>query len=178
MIESPAEFNAQILAFLTGDARYLEYVETAPAAEEEYDEVGEDAPEPSSDEPTPRPGFFEPTDDTADLTPQQEEPDAGSGQIEELPNVVRRREGVFPPRDPGVDQEPHDGPHDDGAEVRKRAPRTGRSSPDEDLIPELPEELFDWPEPRDEFRYGDRARRQPPDNGEDGREAPEEPPRP
>lgn len=164
MIESTAEFNAQILAFLTGDTRYLEYVEPAPASEDEAAVYDEEAP------------VDEPTDDTADLAPQQEEPDAGTGRVEELPNVVRRREGVFPPRDSGADDESSDGSSDD--DVRRRAPRTDRASPDEDIIPELPEELFDWPEPRDEFRYGDRARRRPPEDGENGSEAPEEPPRP
>ncbi len=167
MIERSAEFNAQILAFLTGDARYLEYVETAPGVEADYGEEDEG----------PAEGAEEPGDDTADLTPEREEPDAG--RVEELPNVVRRREGVFPPRNSEADREPRDGPLEDRPEVRRReVPRTGRTSPDEDLIPELPEELFDWPEPRDEFRYGDRARRRPPQEGENGREAPEEPPRP
>lgn len=176
MIERTAEFNAQILAFLTGDARYLEYAETAPGEDEGYVEGDEEAPEPADE---PRPGLFEATDDTADLTPRHEEPDTGTGQVEELPNVVRRREGVFPPRDPGADHEPDEEALDDeGTEVRGRMPRTSRTSPDEDLIPELPEELFDWPEPRDESRYGDRARRRPPEEGENGREAPEEPPRP
>src|ERR687894_1443129 len=35
MIERTAEFNAQILAFFTGDARYLDYAKAAPATEEE-----------------------------------------------------------------------------------------------------------------------------------------------
>ncbi|HSK98837.1 MAG TPA: alpha/beta hydrolase [Rubrobacteraceae bacterium] len=175
MIESTAEFNAQILAFLTGDARYLEYVEPAAVSEDESAAYDEGVP---VDEPAPPPELFKSADDTADLTPPQEEPDAGTGRVEELPNVVRRREGVFPPRDSGADDESSDGSPDDGTEVRRRTPRTGRKSPAEDIIPELPEELFDWPEPRDEFRYGDRARRRPPEDGENGSEAPEEPPRP
>src|SRR5919202_6771761 len=45
MVERTSEFNAQILAFLTGDARYLDCVETGPAAEEEEAEYVEDAGE-------------------------------------------------------------------------------------------------------------------------------------
>src|ERR671911_1167150 len=50
MIERIAEFNAQILAFLTGDARYLDYVHPAPETKEEeaetdsVDETGEAQP--------------------------------------------------------------------------------------------------------------------------------------
>ena len=182
MIESTAQFNAQILAFLTGDARYLEYVEAPTAAEEddghvEGDEEAPDAPDTGS-ETEPRAGLFEPADDTTDLAPQREEPDAGGGRVEELPNVVRRREGRFPPRNSGPEPEVPDSSFGDGVEGRRRPPRAGRASPDEDLIPELPEELFDWPEPRDEFRYGGRSRRRPPEDGENGHDAPEEPPRP
>jgi pimeloyl-ACP methyl ester carboxylesterase len=171
MIESTAEFNAQILAFLTGDARYLEYAESAPVSGEAgYAE--EDAPE-LADEPATPPEVREPADDAGDLASQQSE-------VEDLPNVVRRSGGVFPPRDPGIEEPPpQEGSADDRTEVRGSAPRPRRPSPEEDLIPELPEGLFEWPEPRaGEFRSGDRARRRPPEDIENGSEAPEEPPRP
>src|SRR5919112_2056285 len=45
MIERTVEFDAQILAFLTGGARYSDYVESAPAVDEDLagdDQTGED----------------------------------------------------------------------------------------------------------------------------------------
>ncbi len=45
MIERTTEFNAQVLAFLTGDARYLEYVETPPETEGEVEYAEENGAE-------------------------------------------------------------------------------------------------------------------------------------
>ena len=184
MIERTAAFNAQILAFLTGDARYLEYVEAAPASEDEdYPEDEEEtdapgaAPFEAGDETSQSAGPFDATDDTTDLTPPREAPDAGPGRVEELPNVVRRRDGRFPARGHQAEPEPHADSSPDGLEDRRRAPRSERPAPDGDIIPELPEELFDWPEPRDEFRFGGRSRRASSDEGDNGLDAPEEPPR-
>ena len=179
MIERTAEFNAQILAFLTGDARYLEYAEPAPAPEDEegYPEEDAEGREVPEDDTVSRPGAFDPTDDTADLTPGREVPDSEPGRVEHLPNVVRRGDGRFPAR--GGESEPQTpgASSPDGLEERRRTPRSRRTAPEEDIIPELPEELFDWPEPRDEFRFGGRSRRSSPDEGENGLDAPEEPPR-
>lgn len=185
MIERTAEFNAQILAFLTGDARYLEYVETAPASEDDEDYSEEDETEAPGgplagevpDETSQRAGPFDPTDDTTDLTPPGEGSDAGPGRVEELPNVVRRRDGGFPARGHQAEPEPPAEASPDGLEDRRRAPRSGRTAPDGDIIPELPEELFDWPEPRDEFRFGGRSQRTSSDEGDNGLDSPEEPPR-
>ena len=41
MIERTAEFNAQVLAFLTGDTRYLDYVEAPSEAEEDIEDIEE-----------------------------------------------------------------------------------------------------------------------------------------
>ncbi|MGB3632999.1 MAG: alpha/beta fold hydrolase [Rubrobacteraceae bacterium] len=63
MVESPAEFSARVLAFLTGDSRYLEYVKEVPpppgqepiveeeALEEEPPELREPETEPPPEEP-------------------------------------------------------------------------------------------------------------------------------
>lgn len=180
MIERTAEFNAQILAFLTGDARYLEYAETAPAPEDEEDYPAEETQgqEIPEDDAVSRHGAFDPTDDTADLTPGREGQDPDSGRVEHLPNVVRRADGRFPARGGNAEPEAPDASSPDGLEEHRRSPRSRRrTAPEEDLIPELPEELFDWPEPRDEFRFGGRSRRGPSDEGENGLDAPEEPPR-
>ena len=180
MIERTAEFNAQILAFLTGDPRYLEYAEPVPAPEDEEDYPAEEAEaqEIPEENKVSRHGAFDPTDDTADLTPGREGPDSDPGRVEHLPNVVRRADGRFPARGGESDPGPPEASSPDGLEERQRAPRSRRRTPpEEDLIPELPDELFDWPEPRDEFRFGGRSRQSSSDEGENGLDAPEEPPR-
>src|SRR5215207_1214633 len=64
MIERVAEFNAQILAFLTGDARYLDFVQPTP----ETEEAAETHPvEEGQEASTYTAG---PSDDTADLGPR------------------------------------------------------------------------------------------------------------
>ncbi len=77
MIERTAEFNAQVLAFLTGDARYLDYVEAPSGAEEDVEYV-EDAemgfPE-EGDEAFPPAGFGGPREDTTDPASQGMRPD-------------------------------------------------------------------------------------------------------
>ena len=143
MIERPTEFNAHVLAFLTGDARYLDQVESPRATAEEGEEIEEDE-NPEADAP-PRDGeVAEPphADDTADLTveyPVSEEP-----PVDDAPKVHRKRGGTYEAdgRDP---QAPQEAPRD-RFESRRRA-----TSP-EDPIPELPADLFDWPEPRREAR--------------------------
>lgn len=179
MIERTAAFNAQILAFLTGDARYLEYAEPAPVPEDEEgyeaEETGEQ--ELPEDDTASRRGALDSTDDTADLTPGPERPDAGPGRVEHVPNVVRRADGRFPARGGESESGPPDATSPDGLEERRRTPRSRGTAPGEDLIPEIPEELFDWPEPRDDFRFGGRSRRSSSDEDESGLDEPEDPPR-
>ncbi len=166
MIERTAEFNAQILAFLTGDERYLHYAEGAARAGEEdaedhYDE--EDLPEEGS-EATPPAQFVE-SDDTADLAPEQTGADVEAERSEDVPNLIRKEEGRYPARDEEPEPPPSDPSAGDGARDRQRPPRPrGRAAPDEQIIPELPEDLFDWPEGRDEFRTRGRSPESPQDN--------------
>src|SRR5918998_5606445 len=79
MIERTAEFNAQILAFLTGDPRYLDYVPPTAATPQEADELVEPGETPS--------------DDTVDLPPPTTDADRDS-----VPKVVRKRNGTYPAR--------------------------------------------------------------------------------
>ncbi|WP_119067417.1 alpha/beta fold hydrolase [Rubrobacter indicoceani] len=84
MIERTGEFNAQVLAFLTGDARYLEYAEQSPRqgapfqteAEEDTIEVGTVAPE--GEDPAFEQGLFSPRSRTA-----KDEAEEGPGDPED-----------------------------------------------------------------------------------------------
>jgi pimeloyl-ACP methyl ester carboxylesterase len=141
MIERPTEFSAQVLAFLTGDARYLDHAEPSrPTAEVgEETEPGED-PEPGA----PPHGGEGAADDTTDRTreyPVPEEP-----TMDEGPKVHRKREGIYRATNREEPQAPPEAPRDRFKNRRRRA-----TSPD-DPIPELPADLFDWPEPRREAR--------------------------
>jgi pimeloyl-ACP methyl ester carboxylesterase len=150
MIERIAEFNAQILAFLTGDARYLDQISPAPSpgegAEADYaEEVDEARP---STEPSG------PADDTVDLSPRP-----ATSERDNAPRVVRKRGGRYPARTP-----PPNSHADAVEEPPESAGRTSRETSDQDFLPELPDDLFDWPETRREF--GSRVR--PEDDASDG----------
>jgi pimeloyl-ACP methyl ester carboxylesterase len=164
MIERTAEFNARILAFLTGDARYLGYVGPPSETDEEGDEYEEDVGEGSAEEdeaPALPADSVGPSEDTAE-------------RYEGPPNVVRKQGDRYPARTRRAEPEPPGPPSGDGAEddplLRSRAPA------EEDLIPELPEDLFDWPDARNELRPRERPRTGSPE--ERGDDDPENPPRP
>jgi pimeloyl-ACP methyl ester carboxylesterase len=175
MIERTAEFNAQVLAFLTGDTRYLDYVEAPSEAEEdivsdveetEADLLARDgeASQPATppNEPTDLPPQFPSSDDS--------EPE----RHEEKPNIFRKREGSY--SDMGNKPERPGASLGDGIEGDKHPrPRPRRTPPGDDMIPELPEDLFDWPEARDESRSRERPRAVFPE--ERGDDEPEEPSR-
>ncbi|MDP9480594.1 MAG: hypothetical protein M3R38_33860, partial [Actinomycetota bacterium] len=165
--------------FLTGDARYLNYVEGAPAAKEagrDDEQTGEEPQtrylEEDAGAPAARPDG--PPEDTADLGPYPPKVDDGAEpEREGPPNVVRRRSGGYPPRgDRGPEAPAEDyanGAQGEGAEEdfgeghppsRDRGGRASTSG--EDFIPELPRDLFDWPEAPREFRT--RGRRPPEDD--------------
>jgi pimeloyl-ACP methyl ester carboxylesterase len=170
MIERTAEFNAQILAFLTGDARYLDYAKAALKTDEEeaeYEEeieyaedVGETTAE--DDEAVPR---TESSEDTPDAAPRYEEAE----RREEPPNVVRKQGDRYPARSREAEPESSGDGAEDDRWLRSRAQR---EPSDEDVIPELPEDLFDWPDARNEART-----RSPEERGNSSDE-PENPPRP
>jgi pimeloyl-ACP methyl ester carboxylesterase len=143
MVERIAEFNAQILAFLTGDARYLDYVhpvtEPKEVVETQHGEGGEEEH-----------ATTDPSDDTVDLSPP---PTALEPERDSAPRVVRKRGGRYPART--RPQQPYPDPVEEQATSDDRA---RREPPDKDLLPELPDDLFDWPETRREF--GSRERPQ------------------
>ena len=150
MIERVAEFNAQILAFLTGDARYLDYVhpvaETIEEEETHQVEGGEEEDYATTG----------PSDDTVDLGPRPRELEP---ERDNVPRVVRKHGGRYParirPQQPyPIEEQPTSGD------------RARREPSDEDFLPELPDDLFDWPETRREF--GSRERRQ--DGASDGQD--------
>ena len=175
MIERPAEFNAQVLAFLTGDARYLDQVESSHTTAEENEEA-QPSDDPATDLPPHAEGTTVPpdeapsTDDTADLTreypvsdevpadevPADEGPADGAPADKARPKVHRKREGTYEAdgREP-----PPPGSPSDHFENRRR-----RAASSEDLIPELPEDLFNWPEPRRETRPKRPEDEDPPHN--------------
>jgi pimeloyl-ACP methyl ester carboxylesterase len=142
MVERVAEFNARILAFLTGDARYLDYVhpvqDTQQEVETNHIENGEEEYAITS-----------PSDDTVDLGPRPTELEPERNNV---PRVVRKHGGKYPAR-----IRPQR-PPDPVEEQPTPADRARREPSDEDFLPELPEDLFDWPETRREF--GSRERRQ------------------
>ena len=143
MVERIAEFNAQILAFLTGDARYLDYVhpvtETNEVVETHQVEGGEEEY-----------ATTDPSDDTVDLSPPPTELEP---ERDSAPRVVRKRGGRYPAR--SRPQQPHAEPVE---EQPTSGDRARREPSDEDVLPDLPDDLFDWPETRREF--GPRERRQ------------------
>ncbi len=167
MVERVAEFNAQILAFLTGDARYLDFVH--PVAES-IEGVQTDQVE-GGEEGDAAPG---PSDDTVDLGPRPTELEP---ERDNVPRVVRKHGGRYPARD--RPQQPPEAYPDAVDEQPASGGRARREPLDEDFLPELPDDLFDWPETRRDF--GSRERRQ---NGpSDGRDddypsSQESPPRP
>jgi pimeloyl-ACP methyl ester carboxylesterase len=175
MIERTAEFNAQVLAFLTGDARYLDYVEAPSGAEEDVEYV-EDAEIGvlEEDEAFPPAGFGAP-EDTTDPASQGMRPDDVEGH-EEMPNVVRKQGDRYPARDQGTGSDPQVPPFGDGTEGDRRPQGHGQRTPDEDVIPHLPEDLFDWPEAHNDSRPRERHRAESAEERDP--DEPEEPTRP
>jgi pimeloyl-ACP methyl ester carboxylesterase len=150
MIERAGEFNAQVLAFLTGDSRYLDVAPEPPGEMEDSAQTPEGPlPFAHSDPSSPEPDVADP---------------------EDLPTVARKQDGRYPSRnrapgesedrpdatDPGIDQhlEGYGPPEDDGAAERHARRRTG--SGDEPIMPEIPEDLFQWPDSLKESRPWDR----------------------
>jgi pimeloyl-ACP methyl ester carboxylesterase len=147
MIERPAEFAAQILAFLTGDARYLDQLAPPPAADDEEDSPDDGhAPAYADDEDDLRPDdpygdAYADTDDTADLTVEYPIEDVAP-EPNGPPKIHRKREGTYPAE--ASDGQSPDAEAQDGT-FRERERRATSA---DDPIPELPADLFDWPEPR------------------------------
>lgn len=140
MLERTAEFNAQVLTFLTGDSNYLD-----AGAEPPREMTDKDVAE-MPEEPPPL-AYTDPDN----FKPAVADPDSS-------PSVVRKQEGRYPPRNhessasedhqdassPPVDRgsdpsttEPNEG---DKIERRHRNDTRNEGNP-----PEVPEGLFEWP---------------------------------
>lgn len=168
MIERTAEFNARVLAFLTDDARYLDYVEAPAEVEEEIEYVEETEAAPPADLAS---------EDTGDLTPPQTRTgDIEAERHEGVPNVVRKQGGIYPARNQEIEPDSPGPPSDYGTESDRPPRDDTRRAPDRDIIPRLPEDLFDWPKARD-----DHPRERPRAGSSEERriepDEPEEPPR-
>lgn len=112
MIERTSEFNAQILAFLTGDARYLDYAEEAPVADDEALEHDErDEYEEPDGEPDGEPGD-EPAWEEVELGTQAPARETFERDNEFEPDYEDRTIHSEPVAEPVVDEEPVRG--DDG----------------------------------------------------------------
>ena len=169
MLERTGEFNAQILAFLTGDSRYLEAVAEEPLHDEYEGELpdstdyADDPPETSAEDPTTpnvirkRYGRY---DEPAETGPE-DDVEAQDGEIEDYSDDVTR--GAFSSN--GNEERPR---------VRRR--RTNRADGwEEEPVSEVPGDIFQWPEawkefrPREHSRGPDREEPEGPDDGPDGR---------
>jgi Alpha/beta hydrolase family len=173
MIERTAEFNAQILAFFTGDARYLDYVDAASATDEEdagyVEEAGGVGSTEEGEAATPHADFAGPSGETP-ATPEEIGRDAP-------PNVVRKHGDRYPARSRRAGPEPPHQPSSDGTEDERRPrSRAGRTPPEQDVIPQLPEDLFDWPDAHDESRSREWPRTGPSEERGVGPEEGENPP--
>jgi pimeloyl-ACP methyl ester carboxylesterase len=168
MIERPAEFAAQILAFLTGDARYLDQSASPPAAPDDEEPFPEDGrapafPDDGEDSRARDPygdayadtdaGADANADDTADLTVEYPIEDVHP-EPNGPPKIHRKRDGGYP-SEARDGQRPEPEPPENTFRERER-----HATSADDPIPELPADLFDWPEPR-------RGPRRPPENPED-----------
>ncbi len=123
MVERTSEFNAQILAFLTGDARYLDYVEETPIADDEAFESDEPDEYEDSDEVQRREDVeqrelgpdgevstrdnelaAQDDDRTISHEPVAEEPIEGRNDHETAPPTIhRKRGGLYPAREPDAE---------------------------------------------------------------------------
>jgi pimeloyl-ACP methyl ester carboxylesterase len=173
MIERTAEFNAQVLAFLTGDERYLEYVEETSEADEEV-EVEEMTSEPVAEREEDLAYREEEASDdaTVDLTPREDGPAAEEEPVRDSPSIHQKRGGSYSRGD--QETEPRDGSSGNGTEERARRDRPAPEDFGEGSVPEVPEHLFRWPDAWNEFRPPQRSRDRSTEERGEG-DAPEDP---
>lgn len=182
MIERPGEFNAQVLAFLTGDARYLEYAgrpeergeaeyEEEPAAGEHIDDNADTQNIPTVPAEGEPPAFGPPPDEPRDSV-DGESRKAGSEEApaDERRPIVRRlgewpsrrrRRPVEPAEDDTVEDDTveHDQePEEEEPIARRGRPRREASETTGD-VPEVPRDLFDWGSSLDDFQPPPTSRR-------------------
>ena len=176
MLERTTEFDARVLAFLTGDSRYLDTV-----SEPQEDIAGQDldaAKTSKSAGPPARPasGAVEPES----ASPDDVEPGVPS-------HVADAQDGRYPPRGEGAvaSEGSLDAPGETGNDSAEGSPRNRDKGDAEAPIIETPSNLFDWPElkePQPWDRSGETGRRDREERDRDADpeatnpEAPDEPP--
>ena len=164
MLERPGEFDARVLVFLTGDQRYLDTITEWPEeinGEGERDVSAAEMPEESSFPARAEPGASE-----------SAPPEPEAAPSEDRPNVVRKKDGRYPPRDrdyedaedrddasqdPSAERQHSDPNVGNGTERRPRS-RPRRTGDEAGPLPEIPRDLFEWPESLKEARPWDRSR--------------------
>ena len=121
MVESPAEFSARILAFLTGDSRYLEYVKGVPPPAVQEPVPDENDLEDREEEPPPQKPAA--ANDGKSAAASGTQTGAGLGDISwdfaPKKTPAARNERTPTPRPRGAD-----GPQEEDAEARRAPPRT------------------------------------------------------
>jgi hypothetical protein len=176
MLERTTEFDARVLAFLTGDSRYLDTV-----SEPQEDIAGQDldaAKTSKSAGPPARPasGTVEPES----ASPDDVEPGVPS-------DIADAQDGQYPPRGEGAvaSEGSLDAPGETGNDSAEGSPRNRDKGDAEAPIIETPSNLFDWPElkePQPWDRSGETGRRDREERDRDADpeatnpEAPDEPP--
>lgn len=175
MLERTGEFNAQVLAFLTGDSRYLDATPEFPEESAGEDDV---AVAETPEEPPP-------------LTrAKPEAPESGDADSGGPPTITRKQDGRYPSRDrdPEDAEDRSDLP---GPAADRSTDRTNTTKDDEEHprdragggVPEVPEDLFEWPASLKKSQPWDRPRetdpQEEPDEDAAEPEGPqeEEPPR-
>ena len=154
MVESPAEFGARILAFLTGDSRYLEYVKevSPPAVQKPVPDEGdledrEERAEPEKREEEPPPQEPAAANDGKSVTALGTETGASLGDISwdftPKKTLAPRNERTPTPRSRGAD-----GPQEEDAEARRKPPRTTPIPPTSTAPPALRSPKRGTPEAR------------------------------
>jgi len=177
MLERGDAFNAQVLAFLTGDHRYLE---AADESQEEEEMIVEDE----------KAAVTEPPEGTV--------PPASANEPDP-PTITRKQKSGYPPRNRDLEyaesRDKASDPPDDQEADRVAEPQHKVDEPEERSqdymyrgenegvvgrpMPELPRDLFEWPRSLEEIRSQDSSRgaeRQVRDErGEDTDQQPEDP---
>ena len=166
MLEHPGEFNLRMLAFLTGDHRYLETAGESGHAEDREAEnrVAQDRQPPEPPEPPEASpaaaghdaGVGPPLaprsaeEETVDLTPQEDETADDDERFfeepSEQPYIHRKQAGHHAPKEPPVG---HGASEENGEDAQPRRSRDRRAPdrPNRDAL-EIPADLFEWPEER------------------------------
>ncbi len=155
MVERPDEFEAHLLEFLTGETGHLEGV-TKRRTSGDYEPADpEEAPEEPAADPVEPHSRGEAPADLRALRPEAPPPEAPGEHPAEEPE----------PEAPRVHKRMGSRGQTEG---RRRAAESTRAAgsidPSQNLIPELPDDLFDWPERWQDAGHRKGSRPEPPED--------------